>query len=119
MLHVEPLFRKLDGISSRKYNKSPPPFEFLSKLYVAQNPFNRNWAEGNESSSFVSEISIMSILVSVMKDDASNLFLIELLFKWPTSIFSRYWIFISLSPIFASRISMWSLLPNELRMVLL
>ena len=43
-----------------------------------QNPFNLNWAEENESSSLVSEISNMSILVSVMKDNASNLFLIEL-----------------------------------------
>ena len=30
MLHVEPLFRNLDGMSSRKYNKYPPPLEFLS-----------------------------------------------------------------------------------------
>ena len=78
MLHVEPLFRNLDGMSSRKYNKSPPPFEFLSNLYGVQNPFNLNWAEENESSSLVSEISNMSILVSMMKDNASNLFLIEL-----------------------------------------
>ena len=40
-----------------------------------QNPFNLNWAEGNESSSLVSEISNMSILVSMMKDNASDLFL--------------------------------------------
>ena len=45
MLHVEPLLRSLDGMSSRKYNKSPPPFEFLSNLYGVQNPFNLNWAE--------------------------------------------------------------------------
>ena len=57
MLHVEPLFRNLDGISSRKYNKSSPHFEFLSILYEVQNPFNPSWSEGNESSSLVSEIS--------------------------------------------------------------
>ena len=51
MLRVEALFRNLDGISSRKYNKIPPPFEFLSNLYGVQNPFNLNWAEENESSS--------------------------------------------------------------------
>ena len=45
MLHVEPLFKNLDGISSRKYNKSPLPFEFLSNLYGVQNPFNVNWAK--------------------------------------------------------------------------
>ena len=40
MLHVEPLLRNLDRISSRNYNKSQPRFEFLSNL---------NWAEENES----------------------------------------------------------------------
>ena len=87
MLHVEPLFRNLDGISSQKYNKRPPPFEFLSNLYGVQNPFNLKWGEENESSfSLVSEINNMSILVSMMKDNAPNLFLIELIFKWPTII---------------------------------
>ena len=85
MLHVELLFRNLEGMSSRKYNQNPPPFELLSNLYGVQNPFNLNWTEENESSSLVPEISNMSILVSMMKDNASNLFLIELIFKWPTN----------------------------------
>ena len=80
MLHVEPLFTNLDGISPRKYNKSPPAFEFLFNLYGVQNSFNLNWAEENESSSLVSEISNMSILVSMMKDNALNLFVIEMIF---------------------------------------
>ena len=101
MLHVKPLFRNLDGMSSRKYNKSPLLFEFLSNLYRVQNLFNLNWAEENESSSLVSEINNTSILVSMIKDNASNLFLIELIFKWPTIMFSEHWVFISLSPIFA------------------
>ena len=113
VLHVEPLFRNLDGLSSQEYNKSPPPFEFLSNLYGVQNPFNLNWAEENESSNLVSEISNMSILVSMMKDNASNLFLIELIFKWPTIIFSGHWIFISLSPIFGSTILLCLVLLNE------
>ena len=119
MLHVEPLFRNLDGISSQKYNKSPPPFEFLSNLYGVQNPFNLNWDEENESSSLVSEISNMSVLVSMMKDNASNLFLIKLIFKWPTIIFSGHWVFIFLSPIFASRISLCLALSNEFGIMLL
>ena len=82
MLHVEPLLGNLKGMSSRKYNKSPPPFEFRSNLYGGQNPFNLNWVEENESSSLVSEISNMSILVSVMKDNTSNLLIIELIFKF-------------------------------------
>ena len=117
MLHVvETLFRNLDGISSRKYNKSPPPFEFLSNLYGMQNPFNLNWAEENKSSSLVSEISKMFILVSMIKDNASNLFLIELIFKWSTIISSGHWIFI---PIFASRTSLCLVLSNEFRIMLL
>ena len=39
----------------------------LSNLYAVQNPFHLNWAEENESPSLVSEISNMSILVSMMK----------------------------------------------------
>ena len=119
MLHVELLFRNLDGISSQEYNKSPPPFEFLSNLYGVQNHFNVNWDEENKSSSLVSEISNLSIIVSMMKDNASNLFLIELIFKWPTIIFSGHWTFISLSPIFASRISLCLVLSNEFGIMLL
>ena len=81
MLHVAPLFKNLDRISSQKYNKSPPPLEFLSNLDGVQNPFHLNWAEENESFSLVPEISNMSILVSMMKDNASSLFPIELIFK--------------------------------------
>ena len=87
MWHAEPQFRNLDGILSRKYNKCPPPFQFPPNLYGVQNPFNLNWGEENESSSLVSKISNMSILVSIMKDNASNLFLIELIFSRPTIIF--------------------------------
>ena len=44
------------GIPSRKYNKSPPFFEFLVNLYGVQNSFNLNWDGGNESPSLVLEI---------------------------------------------------------------
>ena len=112
MLRVEPLFRNLDGISSWKYNKSTPPFEFLSNLYEVQNPLNLNWVEENESSSLVSEICNIP-------SNVSNLLLIELIFKWPTVIFSRHWIFISLSQIFASRISLCLVLSTEFGIMLL
>ena len=81
MLHVQSLFKNLDWISSRKCNKSPPPFEFLSNLYGVHNPFNLNWAEENESFNLVSEINNMSTLVSIMKDNESGIFYIELIFK--------------------------------------
>ena len=44
------------GIPSRKYNKSPPFFEFLVNLYGVQNSFNLNLDGGNESPSLVLEI---------------------------------------------------------------
>ena len=64
MLHVEPLFRNLDGIPSRKYNNSPPPFELLSNLYGVQNAFNLNCSEENESSILVFEISNVYISIN-------------------------------------------------------
>ena len=114
MLHLEPLFRNLDGISLQKCDINPPPFEFISNLYGVQNPFNLNWAKEIKWSSLVSEISNISILVSIMKDNASNLFLKESIFKWPTIIFSGQWIFISQSRIVGSRISLCSVLLNVL-----
>ena len=65
MFYIEPLLKNLDGVPSWKYDKSPPPFEFLSILHVVQSPFIRNWAEGNKSSSLVSEISDMHCVKSV------------------------------------------------------
>ena len=97
---------------------SSPNFEFLSNLYLVQSPFNLNSAEENELSSLVSKISNMSILVVMVKDNASNLFLIELIFKLPTIIFSGHWIFISISPMFASRTSLCSVLSNEFGIIL-
>ena len=44
MLHVEPLFRNLDGISLQKCDVNPPSFEFISNLCGVQNPVNLNWA---------------------------------------------------------------------------
>ena len=63
------------------YKKTSPPFEFLSNLCGMKNPFDLNYAGRNDSSSLVSEIRNMSILVSMTKDNESNLFLIELIFK--------------------------------------
>ena len=84
-----------------------------------QNPFDLNLAEENESFSLVFEISNICMLVSMVKVNAFNLFLIELIFKWPTIIFSGHWIFISLSPILASRIPLCLVLSNEFQIMLL
>ena len=61
----------------------------------------------------------MSILISMMKGNVSNLFVIELVFKCPQIIFSGHWIFTYLSPPFASKVSLCSVLSNEFRIILL
>ena len=60
-----------------------------------------NWPDGNESSSLVSEMSGMATLFSIINERESDLFLIELIFKWAIIKFFGNWIFIFLSPIFA------------------
>ena len=104
LLHFDLLINNLDFISSRMYRRSPLPFPFLSYLYGTLKPFIWNWAEGKESSSFVSDIRSKSILLSIMYVSASNLFLTELLLRWPNINLSGDWILISLSPFFASLI---------------
>ena len=96
MLHFDLLINNLDCISSRMYRRSPPPFPSLS--YGTLKPFIWNWAVGKESSSFVSDIRSKSILLSIMYVSASNLFLTELILRWPNINLSGEWILISLSP---------------------
>ena len=62
------------------YNRKPPPLSFLSYLYKVAKPTNLNWAQRNESSSFVSEIRKMSTFLSSIYTEESNLFLIEFMF---------------------------------------
>ena len=119
MLHFDLLINNLDCISSRMYRRSPPPFPFLSYLYGTLKPFIWNWAVGKESSSFVSDIRSKSILLSIMYVSASNLFLTELILRWPNINLSGEWILISLSPFFASLISfsvadLWKTVSSEI-----
>ena len=51
----------------------PPPFEYLTNLYVVQ-PFTLNWAAGNEKLLLISEIKSMS-----SESSESNLFHRELM----------------------------------------
>ena len=57
----------------------------------------------NESLSLVSEIKNMSMLLSMINFSASNLFRIELMFRWPKINLSDNWAFFFLSLDFASR----------------
>ena len=98
MLHFDLLINNLDCISLRIYRRSPPSFLFLSYLYGTLKPFIWNWAVGKDSSSFVSDIRSKSILLSIMYVSASNLFLTELILKWPNTDLSDDWILISFSP---------------------
>lgn len=60
MLKSDLRLRNFEVISSRIWNKSPPPLEFLSNLYQRPYSFKINCAEGNESSGFVPSNKIMS-----------------------------------------------------------
>ena len=68
----------------------------------ALKPWSKNWAVGNESSNFVSEIIKMSTLFLTIRDSASNLFWIEFIFIWPIINLSGHLDFISWSPTLSS-----------------
>ena len=70
-----------DGMYSLIYNRRPPPLLFLPYLYGVVKPI-LNWVEGNESSSFVSEIRKISKFLSSIYIKESNLFLIGFMFMW-------------------------------------
>ena len=104
-LHWDLDFNKRDGMSSLIYNRKPPPLSFLSYLYGVMKPSILNWAERNESSSFVSEIRKVSVFLSSIYIKESNLFLIEFMFTWPKISLSGERIFISFRPVLVSKTS--------------
>ena len=119
MLDFDLLINNSDCISPQMYRRGPSTFLFLSYLYGTLKPFIWNWAVGKESSSFVSDIRSKSILLSIMYVSASNLFLTELILRWPNINLSGEWILISLSPFFASLISfsvadLWKTVSSEI-----
>ena len=70
-----------------RINIITPSFLFWSKQNGWQNPFIKNWLSGNESSNLDSDvikISKLSLIISIKK---SNLFLIELMFRWTMIVF--------------------------------
>ena len=86
MLHIEPLFTNFDEIPSRKYNKSPPPFEFPPDLCRLQNPFNLNldseititiWQLVNPifivSTSLIGETVSKTVLTHFSKDPVADI----------------------------------------------
>ena len=84
MLQSDLSLRNFQDISSWIYNTSPPPLEFLPNLYGTPYHFKINCAEGNESSSFVSNNNIMSRFLLMISSKNSNLFFLELMVKYPT-----------------------------------
>ena len=89
------LGNSLEGISSLTKSIKPPPCAVLSILYGGVNPSKINWFKGNVSSNFVSDISKTSILLPTTSFSISNLFLIELIFKW--AIMIRFGFLLSIS----------------------
>ena len=60
-------------------SRIPPPSEQRSNLYGFENPANKSWAVGKESSSFVSDTSKIPTLLMICDARNWNLFLIELM----------------------------------------
>ena len=75
-----------------------PLFPFLLCLYRTLKSFIWNSAIGKESSSFVSDIRSKSILLSIVYVNDPNLFLTELIIRWPSINLLGDWFLISLSP---------------------
>ena len=91
------------GMSSRTYQRIPPPFLFLSSLYGLRYPSIRNCDVGKVSSSFVSTsisisiLPIMKVLIFFL-----NLFEIEFTFKVATiNLLILFILFISFSSLFS------------------
>ena len=82
LLHLYPL-KSFEGICSLTNIIIPPPELFLSSRNGDLKPSIANWLEGNEGSTFVSEISKMSNLSWTISRSISNLFLKEYIFRWP------------------------------------
>ena len=84
LLHVFSLyqFSYLDAILSLTYKQRPPAKQFLSSPNILY-PYIKNWQLGKELSIFVSEIRKMSNVSSIIFSIVSNLFLSELMFRWP------------------------------------
>ena len=80
ILHCDLHCNKSDGMSSLIYNRRQPRLLFLSYLYGVVKPSILNWAEGNESSSFVSEIRKILTFLSSIYTKESNLFLVKFMF---------------------------------------
>ena len=75
-------FSYLDAILSLTYKQRPPAKQFLSSPNILY-PYIKNWQLGKELSIFVSEIRKMSNVSSIIFSIVSNLFLSELMFRWP------------------------------------
>ena len=60
----------------------PPPFLFRSRRNGVPKPSKKNWPSGKESSTLVSDIYKISILSLIISAKESNLFGIELIFRF-------------------------------------
>ena len=74
--------RRFEGISSLMYNMIPPLFESQSSLYGGLKPWIKKFAIGKLSSIIVSETTKTSTLPLTCSERSSNLFRIELKFRW-------------------------------------
>ena len=95
----------MEGISSLTKSIKPPPCVVLSSFYGGVNPSKINWFRGNVLFNFVSDISKVSILLLTTSFSISNLFFIELIFKWAIMIRFGFFLRISFNASFFSNSS--------------
>ena len=92
-LRKNPLFlfiaKSLDGTSSLIYYKNTTAIPIPKGKGTLQ-PSKKNWLGGKLSSSFVSDIISISMFPFTWWARKSNLFLIELIFRWPTTILFKF-----------------------------
>ena len=92
-------------ISSQPNTKIPPQFWSRSRWNGEEYPGILNWLPGNESSSFVSEMTITSTFPVTWSARISNLFLNEFLLRWPKTVRLRFFIQISFRPLTETTLS--------------
>ena len=106
-LRKNPLFlfiaKSLDGTSSLIYYKNTTAIPIPKGKGTLQSS-KKNWLGGKLSSSFVSDTISISMSPFTWWARKSNLFLVELIFRWPTTIIFKFLI----QRDFRSELVIWS-----------
>ena len=92
-------------MSSQTNTKVPPQFWSRTRWNGEEYPGILNWLPGNESSIFVSEMTITSTFPVTWSARISNLFPKEFLLRWAKTVRLRFFIQISFRPLTETTLS--------------